>query len=171
MAATVHLDESNGYPETVTESVTSLAMGTVDASGMTPGAPGARQTASSNSMQKAIRLHLTALGGSLGISQLRVYCEPTASGWTLWTNASDDPSEYEVAKVTVYEEPTNGTGPVPYAMPVADPLAPNLGIAGDLDGELLATGRSDYCYIQLRADGTVTVGFSSPLYIAYDELG
>ena len=66
MAAVVEIDESNGATEVVTHAVASLAMGTVDASGMTPGAAGARQVAGSNGMQKTLRVHMTALGGGLG---------------------------------------------------------------------------------------------------------
>ena len=110
MAAVVEIDESNGATETVTHGITGLAMGTADVPNMTPGGAGATQPISSSSMQKALRVHLTSLGGSLGIGGLRVFCDPSASGWTLHTNLSDVPATYATTKITLYVPPaTTGT--------------------------------------------------------------
>jgi hypothetical protein len=171
MAAVVELDESNGGSEVVTHGVGSLAMGTVDATGMTPGATGARQTAGSNGMAKMLRFHLTALGGGLGISSLRVFCDPSVSGWSLWANAHTVQATYDAAKLTTYLAPSNATPPVPNALPVADPASPNLGIAGSLTGTLAAVGWSDYLRLQLRAAAGVVASFTSPCFFAYDDVG
>jgi hypothetical protein len=171
MASTVEIDETNGAGATLTHAITGLAMGTTDAPNMTPGAAGARQPANSNGMQKALRVHLTALGGGGGITNLRIYCDPATTGWTLFTNCTTNATNYASSKITVYVQPTVGTGAVPYAVPTADPGTANLGIAGSLTGSLTATGSSDYCYLQLRASSAVTTSFSSPCYFAYDDIG
>ena len=171
MAGVVEIDESNGPTEVVTHDVASLAMGTVDATGMTPGAAGARQPAGSNGMQKALRVHLTALGGGLGIAGVRVFCDPATAGWALFTNGTTVPANYTGSKVTTYVPPSVATGPVPYALPTADPGAANLGIAGSLAGELSAPGATDYLYLQLRAGAGVTASFTSPCFFAYDDIG
>lgn len=171
MAATVEIDESNGATETITHAVASLAMGTADASGMTPGAPGARQAPGTNSMQKSLRFHLTALGGGLGIAGLRVFCDPVTAGWTLFTNGHGTQGTYDANKRTTYVQPSTATGPVPNALPTTDPAAANLGIAGTLAATLGAVGWSDYLYIQLRAAVGVAASFTSPCYFAYDDIG
>jgi hypothetical protein len=171
MAAVVEIDESNGASETVTHAVATLAMGTADASGMTPGAAGARQTAGSNSMQKALRVHMTALGGGLGITGVRVYCDPATAGWSLFTNGHTTQATYDATKRTTYVQPSTGTAPVPNALPTADPASANLGIAGSLSGSLAAAGSTDYLYLQLRASAGVTASFTSPCYFAYDDIG
>lgn len=171
MAAVVEIDESNGGTEVVTHDIGSLAMGTVDAPNMTPGAPGARQAPGSTGIAKALRVHLTALGGGLGIGAVRVYCDPATSGWSLHTNGTTVSGDYAGSKITTYVPPSVATGPVPYALPVADPGAPNLGIAGALTGELAAPGASDYLYLQLRCTPATVASFSSPAYFAYDDIG
>lgn len=171
MAAVVELDESNGASEIITHAVATLAMGTVDATGMTPGDVGARQAAGIDSMQKALRLHLTALGGSTGIGALRVFCDIPTAEWSLWFNGNDEQSTYDDTKITAYVEPTNSTTPVPNPVPESDPLTPNLGIGGALDGELTGAGFSDYCYIQLRTTSLAILSFSTPFFIAYDDIG
>src|SRR4029453_2859741 len=142
MASTVEIDESNGASETVTHAITGLAMGTSDAANMTPGAAGARQPVRNNGMEKAPRVHLTALGGGTGITNLRIYCDPATTGWTLHTNCTTNTTNYASSKITVYVQPTVGTGAVPYALPATDPGTANLGIGGSLTGALTATGSS-----------------------------
>jgi hypothetical protein len=171
MAAIVEIDESNGATEVVSHDVASLAMGMTDATGMTPGAAGARQTPSSSSMAKMLRVHLTALGGGLGIAGLRVYCDPSVAGWSLYSNASAVAGTYAGSKLTTYLAPSVAAGPVPNALPVADPGSPNLGIAGSLTGQLTAPGWSDYLRLQLRAAADVVASFTSPCFFAYDDVG
>lgn len=171
MAAVVELDESNGGTETVTHAVATLAMGTIDATGMTPGATGARQTAGSNGMAKMLRVHMTGLGGGLGIANVRVYCDPTVAGWSLFANAHTVQATYDAKKLTAYLAPSVNTADVPNALPVSDPGTPNLGIAGSLSGTLAAVGSTDYLRLQLRAGAGVVASFSSPCFFAYDDVG
>jgi hypothetical protein len=171
MAATIELDESNGSSEVLSHAVASLAMGTIDATGMVPGATGARQTPGSNGMAKMLRLHLTALGGGLGVANVRVYCDPSVSGWSLFANAHTVQGTYDAKKLTAYLAPSVVTTDVPNALPVADPGSPNLGIAGSLSGTLAAVGWTDYLRIQLRAAAGVVASFSSPCFFAYDDVG
>ena len=171
MAAVVELDETNGVaPGTTTHSVTSLAMGTSDATGMISGDPGARQPPNSASMQKALRLHLTDLGGSLGITAPRIHCAPSVVGWSLFMNGHTVQGTYDATKRTTYVQVSTSTGPVPNAVPTGDPGVANFGIAGSLTGQLLAPGFTDFIYIQLRAAAPAG-GFSAPCYLAYDDIG
>jgi hypothetical protein len=172
MPVTIEIDESNGNPsELVTHGITSLAMGTVDQAEMAPGSPGARQPPNSSSMQKALRVHLTDLGGSVGLSGLRAFADPAVAGWSWWTNAHVLQANYDATKITTYVPPSASEDEVPHPLPTSDPLEPNLGIAGSLTGELAAPGQSDYLYLQLRASAAVVAGFSSPVFVAYDESG
>jgi hypothetical protein len=122
-------------------------------------------------MQKAIRLHMTDLGGSLGIKNLRAFCDPGVAGWSWFTNAHFQQSTYDLSKRTTYVPPTADTGPVPHGLPLADPATPNLGIAGSLTAQMGAPGFSDYLYIQLRASASVVLKFVAPFVIAYDDVG
>lgn len=171
MAAVVEIDESNGDPEVVTHGVASLAMGMADETGMAPGIGSGKQPRGSSSMQKSLRGHLTSLGGSTAVTAFRAYCDPSVAGWTLWTNASTDAGDYDAAKETAYVVNAITEDAVPYALPTADPGDPNLGIGGDLEGELTAPGSTDYLKLQLRSAVDVAAGFTDPFFLVYEEVG
>ena len=145
-------------------------MGTVDATGMVTGAAGAKQPHNSNSMQKALRVHVTSMGGSVAVSQPRVYCDPSVVGWTLFMNGHHVQATYDATKRTTYVQPVSTTTAVPNAVPVSDPAVANFGIGGSLTGSLAAPGFTDFLYIQLRS-ATPATGFTSPCFFGYDESG
>lgn len=172
MPAVVELDETNGAaPGTTTHGVASLAMGTADATGMTPGAAGAKQPASSNGMQKSLRLHMTGLGGGGGITAPRIHTNPGVAGWSWFMNGHTTQATYDATKRTVYVQNATSTTIVPNAVPTSDPGSANFGIAGSLTGVLAAPGSTDFLVVQLRA-ATPLSGFSGvPVVFAYEEVG
>lgn len=165
MAATVEICESNGAGETITHGITDTDMGSTDAANMDPTAnpitPGNR------SFIKYQRYHVTAMGGSSKIDNLKVWRTGALGGSaTHVTNART--SSYGGA--LAYATPTASavTG-VDQTMPTAAPGSANLGIAGSLSGSLTATGYSDYLGHQIVTNAGDTAGSTSTLNYQYDE--
>lgn len=165
MAATVEIDEANGAGETLTHNITNSNMGSTDAAAPDPVAnpivPGA------NSYEKWQKVHVTAMGGSSRIDNLKVW-RTTALGAnaTHLTNARE--SSYGGAQS--YATPTaSASTPATQTMPTTEPTGANLGIGGSLTGGLTATGSSDYLVHQIQTTGSATAGATCTMHYQYDE--
>lgn len=166
MAASVEICESNGAGETVTHNITNTNMGSTDAANLTttsyPITPGTR------SYIKYQRFHVTAMGGSSSVKNLKVWRSGALSGSDSHvTNART--SSYGGA--LTYATPVNTavTG-VDQTMPTSEPASANLGIGGSLTGELTAAGYSDYLGHQLVVDSATTAGATCTMYYKYSEV-
>lgn len=167
MAATVEIDEANGAGETLTHNITNTNMGSTDAVNLDPVAfpvtPGNR------TFVKYQKIHVTAMGGSSKIDNLKIWRTGslgTGGTHTHITNART--SSYGGA--LTYATPTASavTG-VDQTMPTSVPGTANLGIAGSLSGSLTATGSSDYLGHQITTDSSATAGSTSTMNYQYDE--
>ena len=165
MAATIEICESNGAGETVTHSITNTNMGNTDAVNLDPVAfpvtPGDRTYA------KYQRIHLTALGGSSAINNLKVWRTGALGGAaTHVTNA----------RVAAYGGAATYAQPVKVAitgadqtMPTSTPASSNLGIAGSVSGSLTGAGYSDYLIHQIVTNVADIAGSTSTMSYQYDE--
>lgn len=165
MAATVEICESNGAGETVTHNVSNMNMGSTDAANLDPVAnpitPGNR------SFVKYHRLHVTAMGGSSKIDNIKTWRTGALGGSaTHVTNART--ASYGGA--LTYATPTASavTG-VDQTMPTSTPSSANVGIAGSLTGSLTGAGYSDYFAHQIVTNGADTAGSTSTQNVQYDE--
>ncbi len=165
MAATVEICESNSAGETVSHNITNTNMGSTDAANLNPTTypitPGNR------SYIKYQRLHVTAMGGSSAIDNLKIWRTGALGGSaTHVTNARTT----SYAGALTYATPvTSSVSTVDQAMPTSEPGTANLGIAGSLTGQLTATGYSDYLGHQIITDSGDTAGSTSTLNYQYDE--
>ncbi len=165
MAATVEICESNGSSETVTHNISNSNMGNIDAPNLNPTSypilPG------ENSYAKYQRLHVTDMGGSSVIKNIRVWRTGSlTTGVSHKTNART--SGYSQIS---YATPTKNTiTGVDQDMPISAPSSANLGIGGSLTGELTTTGYSDYLVHQLQTTGSATQGTQTILNFRYDEI-
>lgn len=167
MAATVELCESNGATPDITHAIHNLIFGDTDSPNLFPSsdydvAHGA------NSYEKWIRLHVTAMGGSTKVKNLRVWVTGRMIGSdALKTNART--SSYGGA--ASYATPTTSASTVATQdMPASEPNSANLGIGGSLSGEITAAGYSDYLVIQLQTDSaSADTARDLVLHVAYDE--
>lgn len=165
MAATVEICESNGAGETITHNITNSNMGSTDAAALDPVAnpvvPG------NNTYEKWQRFHVTALGGSSKIDNLKVWrTSALGANATHLTNART--SAYGGA--ATYATPTAASSSTAtQAMPTATPGTANLGIAGSLSGSLTGTGYSDYLVHQIQTTGSAIAGSTSTMNYQYDE--
>lgn len=165
MAATVEIDESNGAGETVTHDITDSDMGSTDAANMDPVANPI--VAGNRSYAKYQRFHLTALGGSSKINNLKVWRTGALGGAaTHVTNART--SSYGGAATYATPVATAITG-ADQTMPTSEPGSANLGIGGSLSGERTTTGHSDYLIHQIVTNGADTAGASTTMNYQYDE--
>lgn len=165
MAATVEIDEANGAGETLTHGIANTNMGSTDtvnldadANPVTPG---------NNTYEKWQKIHVTAMGGSSSIDNLKVWADdsPTGSDSHV-TNARE--SSYGGAET--YATPTDSASSVAtQTMPTSEPTGANLGISGSLTGSLTATGSSDYLIHQIQVDASTTAGVTTTLNYQYDE--
>lgn len=166
MAATVEICESNGAGETVTHNISNTNMGSTDAANLTttsyPITPGTR------SYIKYQRFHVTAMGGSSSVKNLKVWRSGALSGLDSHvTNART--SSYGGALTYATPVDTAVTG-VDQTMPTSEPSSANLGIGGSLTGELTSAGYSDYLGHQLVVDSGTTAGTTATMYYKYSEV-
>lgn len=170
-AATVEIDESNGAGETVTHNITNSNMGSTDAVNLDPVAYPI--TPGNNSFEKWQRIHVTDIGTSSKIDNLKVW-RTTALGANATHKTNAREADYDGAQVF---DTSNGplatdrsaTYGYTQTMPTAAPTGANLGIGGALDGALTAAGYSDYLVHQIQTTASAIAGATMTMNYQYDE--
>lgn len=168
MAATVEIDETNGSSgsETVTHGITNTNVGSVDSANLDPVANAI--TPGNNSYEKWQQIHVTAMGGSSEVKNLKVYAASAPNGSDSHM-ANVTTSSY--SGTTSYATPTNSDSSVATnSMPTSEPASANLGIGGNLSGSLTSPGSSDYLVHQLQTDASSTSGTTFDVNYQYDEV-
>lgn len=164
MAATVEICESNGAGETVTHDIANSNMGNVDAAQLDPVANPV--TPGNNTYEKYQRIHVTAMGGSSAIDNLKIWRTGALGGAAVHvTNVRETsytPAAYAIPLATDSTVATQ-------TMPTSEPTGANLGIAGALAGQLTAAGYSDYLVHQIQTDPGDTAGATTTMNYQYDE--
>lgn len=165
-AATVEICESNGAGETVSHNITNSNWGSTDAANLDNTAYPI--TAGNRSYIKYQRFHVTAMGGSTSILNLKVWRTTALGGSaTHVTNARE--SSY--AGALTYATPvTSSVTDVTQTMPTSTPSGANLGIGGSLAGARTTTGYSDYLGHQIVTDSGDVAGASTTMHYQYDEV-
>jgi len=165
MAATVEIDESNGAGQTVTPNIANSNMGSIDAAELDPVANPV--TPGSNTYEKWQRIHVTAMGGSSAIDNLKVWRTGALGGAAVHvTNART--TSYGGA--ATYATPVaTGSTVATQTMPTSEPGSANLGIAGALAGQRTAAGYSDYLVHQIKTNAGDTAGATTTMNYQYDE--
>jgi len=164
-AATVEICESNGAGETITHNVGNSNMGNTDAAALTstsyPVTPG------ENTYEKYQRFHVTDIGTSSQIKNLKVWRTGALGGSaTHKTNAR----ETSYAQKTYAQPVKTASSQADQTMPTSTPTGANLGIGGSLTGALTAAGYSDYLVHQIQTNAADTAGSTSTLNYQYDEI-
>lgn len=164
-AATVEIDEANGAGQTLTHNITNTNMGSTDAVNLDPVANPV--TPGNNTYEKWQKVHVTAMGGSSKIDNLKIWRTGALGGSaTHVTNART--ASYGGA--ATYATPVATASSVAtQAMPTSAPGSANLGIGGALAGSLTATGSSDYLVHQIQTNAGDTAGSTSTMNYQYDE--
>ena len=165
-AATVTRAESNGAGETVTDPITNSNMGSTDAPNLDPVAYPV--TPGNNTYEKWQRFHVTAMGGSSSIQNLKFW--RTGS---LGANASHKTNAREsgYAGAATYATPVATASSVAdQTVPTSQPSGANFGIGGALDGSLTDVGYSDYIVHQIQTTGAAVAGSTTTLNYQYDEV-
>lgn len=165
-AATVEIDEQNGASggPTLTHNITNSNMGSTDAVNLDPVAnpvtPGA------NTFDKWQKIHVTAMGGSSKIDDLKIWRTGALGGAaTHITNARTT----SYAGAATYVTPTASATAFAQTMPTSAPASANLGIGGSLSGSLTATGSSDFLSHQIQTNAADVAGSTSTMNYQYDE--
>lgn len=165
MAATIEICESNGAGETVSHNITNSNMGNTDAANLDPVdypiTPGNR------TYIKYQRIHLTNLGGSSKINNLKVWRTGALGGSA--THVTNARTATYAGALTYATPVTSAVSSVDQAMPTSVPASANLGIGGSLTGELTGAGYSDYLGHQIVTDAGDIVGSTSTMSYQYDE--
>jgi len=165
MAATLEICESNGAGETITHNITNTNMGNTEAANLDPVAypvtPGDRTYA------KYQRMHLTNLGGSSAINNLKVWRTGALGGAaTHVTNARLSAYAGAATYATPVKTAISGSD---QTMPTSVPASSNLGIGGSLTGSLTGAGYSDYLIHQIVTNAADIAGSTSTMSYQYDE--
>lgn len=166
MAATVEICESNGAGETITHNITDTDMGSTEAANLDPVTNPV--TPGENTYEKWQRIHVTNMGGSTRIQNLKVWRTGALGGSaTHVTNART--ATYGGAET--YATPIATASTIAdQAMPTSEPASANLGIGGALAGNLEAAGYSDYLVHQIQTDAGDVTGSTSTMNYQYDEV-
>lgn len=165
MAATVEIDEANGAGETLTHGITNTNMGSTDAANLDADANPI--DAGNNSYEKWQKIHVTAMGGSTAIDNLKIWRTGALAGSAVHvTNARE--TSYGGAETFATPVATDSTI-ADQTMPTSEPTGANLGIGGSLAGQLTGTGSSDYLVHQIQVDAGDTAGNTTTLNYQYDE--
>lgn len=167
MAATVEIDEFNGATAaTATHNITNSNMGSTDAVNLdpvvnptTPGSP---------TYEKYQKIHVTAMGGSSSIQNLKVWRTGALGGSAVHvTNART--ASYGGAAAAATPIQTTSTAAT-QTMPTSVPGTANLGIGGLLTGSLTAVGSSDFLIHQIQTNVADVAGSTSTMNYQYDEV-
>jgi len=166
MPATIEIDEANTSGETLTHDIANSNMGSADAAELVavdnPVIPG------ENTYEKWQKFHITAMGGSSKILNLKVWRTGALGGSAVHkTNARE--TSYGGAETFATPIVTDSTV-ADQTMPTTEPTGANLGIGGALNGELTTTGSSDYLVHQIQTDAADTAGATATMNYQYDEI-
>jgi hypothetical protein len=165
MAATVEICESNGAGETISHNITNSNMGNTDAANLDPVAypvtPGNRTYA------KYQRVHVTAMGGSSKIDNLKIWRTGALGGSA--THVTNGRTSAYGGAPTYATPVTTAISGSDQTMPTSAPSTANLGIGGSLTGSLTAAGYSDYLIHQIVSNAADTAGSTSTMNYQYDE--
>lgn len=166
MAATVEIDELNGTTAgTTTHNITNTNMGSQEAVNLDPVAYPI--TPGNNSYEKWQKIHVTAMGGSSKIDNLKIWRTGSlGANATHVTNART--SSYGGA-ATLATPTASSSSVATQTMPTSAPGSANLGIGGSLSGSLTATGSSDPLVHQIQTTGSATAGSTTTMNYQYDE--
>jgi hypothetical protein len=165
MAATVEIDEVNGAGATLSHNIANSNMGDTDAKELDPVAYPV--TPGNNTYEKWQKIHVTAMGGSSKIDNLKIWRTGALGGSAVHlTNARL--SSYGGAEV--YATPVKTDSSIAtQTMPSSVPATANLGIGGALAGALTDVGSSDYLVHQIQTDAGDVAGSTSTMNYQYDE--
>jgi len=164
MAVTIEIDEANGAGETLTHNVTNSNMGSSDGASIDPVLYPI--TAGQRSFTKYQKLHVTAMGGSSKVDNLKVWRTGALGGATTHVTNARTSGYVNVSYATPVQSAVTN---VDQTMPTSVPSTANLGIGGSLSGSLTAVGSSDYLVHQLVTNAGDTAGSTSTLNFQYDE--
>lgn len=148
----------------MTHNITNSNMGSTDAASLdpvaNPVAPG------DNTYEKYQKIHVTNMGGSSLIDNLKVWRTGALGGSAVHvTNARTSSYARKPYVAPTASDSTQAT----QTMPTSEPGSANLGIGGSLTGSLAAAGYSDFLVHQIQTDSGDTAGSTSTMNYQYDE--
>lgn len=165
--ATLEICESNGAGETVTHNITNTNMGSNDSSNLNTATYPI--TAGNRSFVKYQRFHVTAMGGSSKIDNLKVWRTGSLGTGGTHQHLTNARITSYAGAITYATPVASAVTNVDQAMPTSEPASQNVGIGGSLTGDLVAIGYSDYIAHQLTTDSSATAGSTSTMNYQYDE--
>lgn len=164
MAVTLEIDETNGAGATLSHNIANVNMGSVDTPALDPVA--SPIVAGQRSFAKYNKMHVTAMGGSSKVDNLKVWRSGALGGSATHVTNARLASYANISYATPTQSAVSG---VDQAMPTGVPATANLGIGGSLGGSLTAVGSSDYLVHQIVTDSGDTAGSTTTLNFQYDE--
>lgn len=155
-----------------THNIANSNMGSVDAQALDPVAYPVVPAA--NTYEKYQKLHVTAIGTSSKIDNLKVW--RTGALGVGGTHSHLTNARIAAYARKPYAAPVaTASTPATQAMPSSVPATANLGIDGSLAGSILAVGFdankafSDFLIHQIQTDASATAGSTSVMNFQYDE--
>lgn len=170
MSATVEIDELNGTsPGVRTHGISNTNYGEVDSVNLDPILNAI--TPGNNAFQKWQQFHLTALGGSIQIENLKYFNGGGVSANTTHQfNGNTFQGLYDSTRKTVYETPDQTAGDAPNSVPTSAPGSANIGIAGSLTGAITSPGFSDFIVSIITTTVSAVAGATLTITYRFDEI-
>ena len=177
MAVTLDIAETNGPLASSVETldISNLNFGSGDVAELTPSSYPITAQAGGHSYEKWIRIHISAMGGSTQLDNLKVWLSALGGGWKTGEGLSTNMRESGYSAASY-----NAAGPVEInspdadqVMPETEPTGPNLGIGGSLAGQITsAPAYSDWAVLQLDVSELTPAGSlnTKTLTLQWDEM-
>ncbi len=167
MAATVEVDEENGKSGSpaLTHNIVSSNMGSVDASNLNPIKNPIAQ--GKNSFEKWQLVHVTDMGTSSSISNIRVWRTAALGANAVHTTNASVTSYRGEAE---YRTPVDSVSNIAvFNMPTVIPGSANLGVRGSLTASITEVGYSDFLVHQIQTTEAALSGSTTVMNYSYDE--
>jgi len=176
MAATIDIAETNGPAATSVETldISNINFGSDDSAELIPATYPITAEADGHAYEKWERLHVSAMGGSSQIDNLKIWLSGLGGGWKTGEGMSTNCREggYSAESYPAGGPVETDSAVADQAMPETEPTGPNMGIGGSLGGQLSGIGYSDWMIFQIDVtEGTPAGSVNTKTFtIQWDEM-
>jgi len=177
MAASVDIAETNGPSASSVETldISNLNFGSGDVVELTPSSYPITAKADGHAYEKWTRYHVSDMGGSTQLDNLKIWLSSLGGGWKTGEGMSTNMRESGYSAATY---PTGGpietdSTVADQVMPETEPTGPNMGIGGSLGGQITsAPSYSDWMVLQLDVTASTPAGSvnTKVLTFQWDEM-
>ena len=106
----------------------------------------------------------------MSVRNLKHFASAPAANATHKFNGNTVQGSYDTSRKTIYETPDQTDGDAPNTAPTGAPGSANIGIGGQLTGEITSPGTSDFVVSIITTTGAAIAGTTLTVTFRYDEV-